>query len=374
MIGIKGPKVQYIQPNRPVAKITATLIDNSFKVADFSGVFDLKDYQGNSLISQDEVTISITTKDTNTYIGSGTFQYGANLVSDLPLSSDSGFDNFIQPYFSGLLQDSGSFVFDKYGAVSFWNLTNGGLAGINQGEDWVVTIKAKDVSEGFDSINTDNTAEFIKLLKYRNAPLVISSASGTAIAYGLGLFASIPNEGFVWDNDITFDYNNVQQPDVSVSSYILSNARAQYILGNFGSSLADYFCTGSADNWQDFQLPPLYNEKLTQMSTGFNYGGNLSGVDQFSATSNDVTVRFRLGTRDFANQAQEWEIYVSDIPGQDPLLGTKIFSLINPPEGAQASPVHTFTGGEGIYRLLTRHIDSGNTEAYGDHELLIFSI
>ena len=359
---------------QPTAKITSSVLSNAYKVLDFSGLFEFKDYLGNSLVVGDTITITIRTLQSNTYIGSGTMTYGDNLTVSTPISSDTGFDNYILPFLTGTLVDGGSYVFDKYNAVSFWNGTNGGLAGVNLGEDWIITVSAIDSSLGTFSVNTDNTGSFDKSLKYRNSSLIISAGGSSKTANGLGFFVSLPNEGFVWNDSITLEVDGVSQPNVPINSYILSNARANYVLGTYNNTLRDYYCTGTADNWPDFQLPGLYNEKLTQIGVGFNYGGNFSGVNAFSATPNDVTVTFRLGTRDAPNQAQAWEIWVSDLPDQAPLDGTRVFNLLNPAEAAQATVPHTFTGGEGKYRLLTRHIDTGVTEAYGDHELLIFSI
>ena len=146
----------------PIATITSSLLDNSYKVLDFSGAFLLQDFQNNSLVLGDEVTFSVTTSQSNTFIGTGTFVYGANLFSSTTLSSDIGFDTYIKPFLTGNVIDGQTYVFDKYGAVSLWNLNNGTLAGINAGEDWVITITAKDISLGTLSTNLDNTALFNK--------------------------------------------------------------------------------------------------------------------------------------------------------------------------------------------------------------------
>ena len=44
---------------QPTAKITSSVLSNAYKVLDFSGLFEFKDYLGNSLVVGDTITITI---------------------------------------------------------------------------------------------------------------------------------------------------------------------------------------------------------------------------------------------------------------------------------------------------------------------------
>ena len=362
----------FISVSPPIAKITSTLLQNIYRVLDFSGVFQLEDDLGNDLIPGDEVTISITTQDTSTYIGSATYNYGDNIFSAIPITSDLGFDTYIQPFFTGNLVNGGSYVFDKYGAVSSWNLVNNTLAGVNLGEDWVVSITAKDVSSGATSTNTDNTASFDKSLKVRTASLF---TSGTGELYGTGFFRTIPNGGFVWDSDISFELDSIVQPDIPLNSYILSNARGLYLYPGITNIYQEFLLSGQTNTFIDFVLPKISCVSNSIERTGStDYGGNYSGIDTFIASPNSVSIRMDWITRSPTDIPVDfWEVWISNSPAQDPLLGSNLINIPNPSNLEISKPTVILTD-EGQYDLLSRHLTGAVVGSYSSTQVTLFSI
>lgn len=353
--------------NSPTAKITSSEFEASYKVLDYSGAFELKDFEDNALVVGDEVTLTVITKQSGTYIGSGTFIYGDNLVTETPIISDLGFDNFLKPFFTGNLTNGGTFVFDKYGAVSSWNNTNGTLAGIGLGEDWIVSIKAKDVSENASSVNSDNTALFNKADRYLYA-FLFAGFDGTQYARAYDYNIALPDSINSWLSDeLQFIWQGVIQPN------IVSDGTGKYFMKSYSptSPINIMELDGVMTGFSDFNIPNLEASLKMEQTRHMNITSP-RGITSVNFATQQIGSQVYV--RDNAHEAEFLEIWQSNTPFQDPLLGTRVLNQPSPANAGNYNAIYDLSNSEGIYNIRIRHLNGGNETVFNQSQIIRYSI
>lgn len=399
----------YIRNNLPIARVNSSY-QGLTAFGDFTGSFELTDYLGTSLQTGDQVSLDFVSRN-GTFIASATFLYGDNIATATPIS-ENGFTTNIQPYFSStaLLQNGGTFTLLKKPLI--FNFNNGKLAGINKGEELKIYIRATQTTSGLKSVNDDNFTTLITLREsvYYTSSVgratslpgitpnnpnttgdyVLITARGNS-GYSVSDLLSVPNQ----DMNYGHYYNNTagvleNLPVDSVTGVISKTT------GFFAPSIfVPYWITlaGTSNNVSGFykrhrssvgidNYPLLNNQSIsntveqvsfiknttyriaynvhTPLNTPISINENISySLVTFSSTP------FASAPPSLFSKVETW---VSSVPNQDPLLGTKIADFI----GNNANQVNSFTStGDGEYIVLTRGLDASNNVIAYTKSLLI---
>lgn len=399
----------YIRDNFPIARINSTY-QGLTAFGDFSGTFELIDYQNNALQSGDEIELRFISQNGH-FIASGLFLYGDDISSATPII-DNNFVSNIQPYLGSgtILQNGGTFTILKKPLVFNFNI--GQLAGVNKGEELKIYIRANQVSKSIKSSNDDN---FTTLTTIHESVFYSSNISRANILPGVTPNNPNPtfdyiyvtgrsNAGYTVSEMLDVINNNMDYGHYyNNTAGVLENTPTDTVTGIINrttgyyspSILLVYWITlpGTSGNTSGFykrhrtgvsvnNYPLLPNESIINTIEQTNYiknttyriAYNVHGVLNTPISTSD-SMNYSIFTYSgspFAsappNLFTTVDTWISSIPNQDPLLGTQIANYT----GNNANQINTFTSaGDGEYIILTRGLDASNNVIASCKSLII---